>query len=72
MTEEETAKVAIARLNGWIPHDGGTRPVLGKKVSVVLRDGSKRTFADASNYIWEWGDDLDPSANIMTYKILND
>ena len=30
MTEEETAKVAIARLDGWIPHDGGTCPEVAR------------------------------------------
>ena len=72
MTEEEITASVISRLGGWIQHSGGPCPVPGKKVFVVLRSGRKRNFVDASRYIWAWDEDLDPSANIMSYKVLND
>lgn len=72
MTDEEIHKAVLARLDGWIHHSGGPCPVPGEKVSVMLRNGRKRSFANASRYIWAWDEDVGPSVNIMSYKVLHD
>ena len=72
MTDEEIHKAVLARFDGWIQHSGGSCPVPGKKVFVVLRSGRKHIFADASHYTWAWEEDISSSTNIMSYKVLHD
>ena len=72
MTEEETAKVAIARLDGWIPHDGGTCPEVARwnKSEVILRGGSKVVLHAHMSMLWPWKNDHFTSQNIMAYRII--